>query len=88
LSWFFLQLKRFQEKVEKCGKEVELARDSYKASLTGINMYNAKYCEDMSEVFLRTQEFEAKRLSFFKELLYHIHSCLDLSQSKQYVGSF
>ena len=77
------QVKKFQEKVEKCRKEVDLTRDIYKASLNELNSYNSKYIEEMTEVFSKTQDFESKRLSFNKKLFYDIHSCLDLSSNKQ-----
>jgi hypothetical protein len=36
----------------------------------------------MTEVFQRTQEFELKRLHFYKKVLYDLHSCLDITQNK------
>ena len=76
-------MKKFQEKVEKCRKEVEISRDGYKSALEELNGYNGKYVEEMTEVFGKTQEFEGKRLSFLKKLLYDIHSSIDLSRNKQ-----
>jgi protein kinase C and casein kinase substrate in neurons protein len=80
IAW---QVKKFQEKVEKCRKEVDLTRDIYRASLSELNSSNSKYIEEMTEVFSKAQDFESKRLSFNKKLFYNIHSCLDLSNNKQ-----
>ena len=81
-------VRKFQEKLEKCRKEVELSRDNYKSALDELNAYNGKYVEEMVEVFSKTQEFEGKRLAFVKKLLFDVHSCLDLSRSQQLVFSF
>ena len=47
---FLLQLKKLQEKAEKCRRDVEVSKDKYEAALNDINSYNAKYMEDMTEV--------------------------------------
>jgi len=73
------------EKVERCRRDVESTRNAYTTSLNELNAYNAKYMEDMNEVFARTQDFEARRLTFFKQLLYDYHACLDTTHITQYV---
>ena len=78
-------MKKFQEKLEKCRKDVEVTKEKYEQSLMELNSYNAKYVEDMTEVFNRTQEFEENRLSFFKKFLFDMHACLDLSQNRELV---
>ncbi|ELT91899.1 hypothetical protein CAPTEDRAFT_20646 [Capitella teleta] len=75
------QLKKVQEKADKCRRDVEATKEKYEATLNDLNAYNAKYMEDMTEVFNKSQEWEEKRLRFIKEMLYGIHSCLDLSQN-------
>ena len=75
-------MKKLQDKVEKCRKDVEATRERYKQSLTELNSYNAKYIEDMTEVFQRTQEFEHRRLVFIKKILYDLLACIDLTQYK------
>ena len=75
-------MKKLQEKVDKCRKEVDTAGERYKQSLAELNSCNAKYVEDMTEVFQRTQEFENRRLAFYKKMLYDLHSRLDLTQIK------
>jgi len=71
--------------VEKCRKDAEVTKVRYEQSLTELNAYNAKYVEDMTEVYNRTQEFEERRLKFFKKVLYDLHACLDLTQNKRFV---
>lgn len=82
--WKILQLKKFHERVEKCRKDVEVSKVKYEQALLELNAYNAKYVEDMTEVYNRTQEFEEKRLKFFKKVLYDLHSCLDQTQNRKY----
>jgi len=81
------QVKKLTEKVERCRRDVESTRAVYMTSLNELNSYNAKYMEDMNEVFSRTQDFEASRLAFFKKLLYDYHACVDATQITQYVFS-
>jgi len=78
-------VKKLTEKVERCKRDVESTRSAYVTSLNELNSYNAKYMEDMNEVFSRTQQFEAKRLAFFKNLIYDYHACVDATQMMQYV---
>ncbi|EEC08279.1 protein kinase C and casein kinase substrate in neurons protein, putative [Ixodes scapularis] len=59
--------------------ELQRTRERYEASLQEINEYNAKYMEDMTVVFDKCQEFEQRRLHFFKEMLFGIHACLNIS---------
>jgi len=75
-----LKVKKMQDKVEKCRKDVDATRERYQHSLTDLNSYNAKYIEDMTEVFQRTQEFEHRRLTFVKKILYDLLACVDLTQ--------
>lgn len=48
-------------------------------------MANSRYIEDMETVFERCQEFEEKRLKFFKEILFTIHNCLNLTNMPELV---
>lgn len=69
-----------QDRVQKTKEEVQKAKEKYEAALQEINQYNPKYMEDMSQVFDKCQEMEAQRLQFFKEVLFGIHKCLNISQ--------
>jgi hypothetical protein len=72
-------VKKLQERVVKCKEEVARNREKYEASLKELTDYNQKYQDDMTEVFEKCQEFEEKRLNFFKETMFGIHACLDIS---------
>ncbi|XP_054709894.1 protein kinase C and casein kinase substrate in neurons protein 1-like isoform X2 [Uloborus diversus] len=73
------QVKKLQDRVSKCKDEVQKTKERYEQALREINDYNAKYMEDMTVVFDKCQEFEEKRLDFFKEMLFGICTCLNIS---------
>ncbi|KAK6191557.1 hypothetical protein SNE40_003214 [Patella caerulea] len=73
------QLKKLQEKLRKLQTEVEANREKYQAALNDLNGYNAKYIEDSTEIFEKAQDFERKRIEFFKKTLFEMQRCLDLS---------
>ena len=39
----------------------------------------------MCQVYEKSQEYEEKRLKFFKEILYGIHKSIDISASTRYL---
>ncbi|UYV60504.1 PACSIN3 [Cordylochernes scorpioides] len=73
------QVKKLQDRVCRCKEEVQRSKERYEVSLREINDYNAKYMEDMKVVFDKCQDLEEKRLLFFKEMLFGIHSSLNIS---------
>lgn len=73
------QQKKLQDRVQKSKEEVQRTKERYEAALLELNGYNARYMEDMTQVFERCQEMEDRRLRFFKEMLFAIHKCLDIS---------
>ncbi|XP_017764622.1 PREDICTED: protein kinase C and casein kinase substrate in neurons protein 2 isoform X2 [Eufriesea mexicana] len=75
-----LLVKKMQDRVQKTKEEVQKAKEKYEAALQEINQYNPKYMEDMTQVFEKCQEMEAQRLQFFKDVLFGIHKCLNISQ--------
>ncbi|VVC94970.1 unnamed protein product [Leptidea sinapis] len=68
------------ERVSKCRDDVAKSRDKYQAALAEITSYNPRYIEDMTGVFDRCQQMEAQRLTFFKDVLFTFHKCLNISQ--------
>ncbi|XP_034946335.1 protein kinase C and casein kinase substrate in neurons protein 1 isoform X2 [Chelonus insularis] len=73
-------VKKMQDRVQKTKEEVQKAKEKYEAALQEINQYNPKYMEDMTQVYEKCQEMEAQRLQFFKDVLFGIHKCLNISQ--------
>nr|XP_033332283.1 protein kinase C and casein kinase substrate in neurons protein 1 isoform X4 [Megalopta genalis] len=73
-------VKKMQDRVQKTKEEVQKAKEKYEATLQEINLNNPKYMEDMTEVFDKCQAMEAQRLQFFKEVLFDLHKCLNISQ--------
>ncbi|XP_069679239.1 protein kinase C and casein kinase substrate in neurons protein 1 isoform X3 [Periplaneta americana] len=73
-------VKKMQDRVQKSKEDVQKAKEKYEAALDEINSYNPKYMEDMSVVFDKCQDMEAQRLQFFKEIMFNIHKCLNISQ--------
>lgn len=68
------------DRVQKTKEEVLKNRERYELALQEINNYNPKYMDDMDRVFQKCQEMEATRLKFFKETLFNVHKCLNISQ--------
>ena len=77
-----------QDRVSKCKEDVQKTKERYEQALREINDYNAKYMEDMTVVFDKCQEFEDKRLCFFKEVLFGICACLNVSTDPEYELNF
>ncbi|KAM3965911.1 protein kinase C and casein kinase substrate in neurons protein Synd isoform 3-T3 [Aphomia sociella] len=73
-------VKKMAERVSKCREEVAKNREKYQAALAEITAYNPRYIEDMNGVFERCQQMEAQRLTFFKDVLFSFHKCLNISQ--------
>jgi len=73
-------VKKMQDRVQKSKEDVQKAKEKYEAALDEINGYNPKYMEDMTVVFDKCQDMEAQRLQFFKEIMFNIHKCLNISQ--------
>ncbi|XP_078588864.1 protein kinase C and casein kinase substrate in neurons protein 1-like isoform X4 [Branchiostoma floridae x Branchiostoma japonicum] len=78
------KVKALRDRVEKCKAETTKTKDKYDKTLQEINGYNAKYMEDMTLQFQKCQDFEEKRLQFFKQTLLNMHQCLDLSVEQRF----
>lgn len=76
----YFQVKKMAERVAKCREEVSKSREKYQSALAEITAYNPRYIEDMTGVFERCQQMEAQRLTFFKDVLFNFHKCLNISQ--------
>jgi len=73
-------MKKLRDRVSKSKDQVSKCRDSYENALHDLNNYNAKYMEDMTDVFERCQRMEAQRLQRFKEILFTVQKCLNISE--------
>lgn len=73
------KVKKLQEMVEKKGNERQKQKDKYENALSELDNNNARYMEDMEQVFTKCQDFEHERLTFFKEVLLAAESHLNVS---------
>jgi len=72
-------VKKQADRVQKAKDEVQKAKDRYDLALRDISEQNSKYIEDMTYVFNKCQDREAERLTFFKETMFSVHKCLNVS---------
>ncbi|KAL4681362.1 hypothetical protein H8959_006839 [Pygathrix nigripes] len=78
------QLKKLQDKIEKCKQDVLKTKDKYEKSLKELDQGTPQYMENMEQVFEQCQQFEEKRLRFFREVLLEVQKHLDLSNVTGY----
>ncbi|XP_055329321.1 protein kinase C and casein kinase substrate in neurons protein 1-like [Paramacrobiotus metropolitanus] len=76
------QKKKLEDDVVKFTEQKQQMRDRYEKSLRDINEYNAKYMEDMGDVYDKCSEQERQRLTFFKQQLKNLHRCVDISRDE------
>uniref|UniRef100_A0A3Q1GYT9 Protein kinase C and casein kinase substrate in neurons 2 n=1 Tax=Acanthochromis polyacanthus TaxID=80966 RepID=A0A3Q1GYT9_9TELE len=76
--------KKLQEKVEKCQQEVQKTKERYVKSLEELDKLTPQYMENMEQVFEQWQQFEDKRIRFFRELLLEVKQHLDLSTNHRF----
>ncbi|MGH0170295.1 UNVERIFIED_CONTAM: hypothetical protein FKN15_058905 [Acipenser sinensis] len=81
-------MKKLQDRVEKSSQEVQKIKEKYKKSLEELDKCNPQYIENMEQVFEQCQQFEEKRLGFFREVLLEVKKHLDLSTNPSYVGIY
>jgi len=75
-------VRKLQDKVSKCQDNVKKSKEQYELAVSDINNYNSRYQEDMTDVFERCQRKEAQRLQTFKDTLFQIHKCLNISEDQ------
>nr|XP_048681608.1 protein kinase C and casein kinase substrate in neurons protein 2 isoform X2 [Caretta caretta] len=78
------QLKKLQDKVEKSKQDVLKTKEKYEKSLKDLDYVTPQYMENMEQVFEQCQQFEEKRLRFFREVLLEVQKHLDLSNDVSY----
>ena len=72
------QKKKFEDKVEKYKKEVEITKNKYKQALDDLNSYNSRYIEDMNNVYKKCDAFEKDRFEFFIAKFVKLHGHLNI----------
>ncbi|XP_061438310.1 protein kinase C and casein kinase substrate in neurons protein 2 isoform X2 [Rhineura floridana] len=73
------QLKKLQDKVDKSKQDVLKTKEKYDKSLKDLDNATPQYMENMEQVFEQCQQFEERRLRFFREVLLEVQKHLDLS---------
>uniref|UniRef100_A0AAZ3SIK5 Protein kinase C and casein kinase substrate in neurons 2 n=1 Tax=Oncorhynchus tshawytscha TaxID=74940 RepID=A0AAZ3SIK5_ONCTS len=76
--------KKLQDKVEKCQQEMEKTKERYEKSLEELDKVTPQYIENMEQVFEQWQQFEDKRITFFKAILLEVKHHLDLSTNHKF----
>lgn len=77
------QLRKIKDRVSKAKEEVVKNKERYEMALREIGQYNQKYVSEMTHVFERCQDMEEHRLNFFKDVLFKIHDCLNISKDPE-----
>ncbi|XP_059079530.1 protein kinase C and casein kinase substrate in neurons 2 protein-like isoform X2 [Tigriopus californicus] len=76
-------MRKLQDRVQKTKDQVQKSRENYEMAINDINAYNAKYMEDMTEVFEKCQRMEAQRLQCFKDILFDVQKCLNITENPE-----
>lgn len=61
-------------------------KERYEKSLEELEKLTPQYMENMEQVFEQSQQFEEKRIHFFKELILEVKKHLDLSTNSRSDG--
>ncbi|XP_041837218.1 protein kinase C and casein kinase substrate in neurons protein 1 isoform X2 [Melanotaenia boesemani] len=78
------QLKKLQEKVDKCKQDSQKAKEKYEKALDELSKCTPQYMENMEQVFEQCQQFEEKRLSFLREVLLDVKRHINLTENQSY----
>ncbi|XP_063302779.1 protein kinase C and casein kinase substrate in neurons protein 2 isoform X2 [Pelobates fuscus] len=82
------QLKKLQDKVEKSKQDAQKSKEKYEKALKDLDSTTPQYMENMEQVFEQCQQFEDKRLRFFREVLLEVQKHLDLSTVESYANIY
>ncbi|XP_061893608.1 protein kinase C and casein kinase substrate in neurons protein 1 isoform X2 [Entelurus aequoreus] len=82
------QLKKLQEKVDKCKVDSQKAKEKYEKAVDELNKCTPPYMENMEQVFDQCQQFEEKRLSFLREVMLDVKRHLNLTENQSYASVY
>lgn len=77
------QQRKIKERVSRAREEVTRCKEKYELALKEIGQLNPRYVTEMTQVFDKCQEMEEERLKFFKDVLFDIHDCLNISKNPE-----
>lgn len=77
------QQRKIKERVNKASEEVAKCKEKYELALKEIGQINPRYVTEMTQVFEKCQEMEEERLKFFKDVLFDVHDCLNISKDPE-----
>ena len=72
-------MKKSGDRVQKAKEDVVRTKERYEMALRDISEQNPRYIEDMTQVFNKCQDREAERLNFFKDTMFILQKCLNIS---------
>ena len=58
-------------------------KDKYENAIRFLSDDTPRYMEDMEKAFQKCQDFEEKRLDFFKDTFFLVHKHLDLANDAE-----
>ncbi len=82
------QREKVEDKLRKAQREQEAALNSYKQILIEMENYQPTHVEKMSRVFEKTQEFEKKRILFYKSVFLDCHGLLQTHHDPRFETIF
>ena len=82
------QKAKIEEKFYNMEKEQASSLESYKQILQEIELYKNQHVERMNQVFEKTQEFEKKRLIFYKTVFLDCHRLMQTYNDERFEKIF
>ena len=73
------QCQRARDRRDKSQGEVERTKAKYEHKLADLKQYQSRYIEDMTVEFDRCQQFEKRRMEFFKSTIFSYMQAIDLT---------
>ncbi|ESO09304.1 hypothetical protein HELRODRAFT_97481 [Helobdella robusta] len=74
---------RAKDRCELVTRQMDQAKVQYEAAVAELESLKPAYTADMSNAFAEAQEFEVKRLEFFKEILLKLQEKMNLNKDQR-----